>query len=769
MLETNIRVVRPGTALYVCTRLARVAGSNVTPDLLQRACGVLQHRHGCAAIPVPGQSMGLLVATERPIEPVHLEGEDWELDVTDADEPPQRLAFTDPDGPDLIARLLERALLTQIARQKGLWKLDSPRIWYEAEPCRTQYGIAAYRRYEIAAQPIAGVGVGLAVDVGTAFFSVESLAYYFDPAVSEGEQRRRKHQFEQLSGRQESQKGTLLYDNSRSRLKCYFESAPTGVTCATTGRVRAKGQSFPSLTDYYRATYPTLSVSADAPAVRVSFPGIDRPQFVAAERVRLRVMNDDVPDALGSVAKVKPGERRDLIEQFWSRLGSRPLGSVAPGMLNGFWRPDAERIAQLPPPDLLFGQDMRLRAPKVASVEAYRANYRQRLECIEEAGCHSVPVAMARTLHCAYPKRLGEVMCRRFATDVANALGDATGLPVVAELIGYDIVTDAVEKLKATGRKGIVLFVLNREPTAYYEAAYHLPGWRLKRVTERALTEHTEYVERGVWDRRKQAMSPALGKRRWRDFVTMNALDVLQLLDVVPFGVERIGAYDAQVAIDVGHDRRHFSLSLLIARAGNRSPAFRIVSHVHPKTDYQHETINATMLADQLIHLFEAALPSGSDPIESLVVLRDGRLLGAEIQGIDAAVARLVAAGRVSASARIDLAELHKDTLKSLRMWEIDAAGVVENPLEGSMIRLNDATAVVVGTGAATLTQGTSEPYLVIGNGRCSSVADVAASAFAGAQLNWSSPRVAQRLPLTLKRTDEELKARAAQEIRRLR
>lgn len=44
----------------------------------------------------------------------------------------------------------------------------------------------------------------------------------------------------------------------------------------------------------------------------------------------------------------------------------------------------------------------------------------------------------------------------------------------------------------------------------------------------------------------------------------------------------------------------------------------------------------------------------------------------------------------------------------------------------------------------------------------------VAQDVVAATQLNFSSPKVAQRLPLTLKRTDDELKARAAQEIRRM-
>ena len=769
MLETNIRIVRPGIDLYVCARRARVAGSDVSPDLLQRACGALQRRYGLAAVPVPDHQASLWVATDHPITSVHLEGEDWELDVTDAGEPTRRLAFTDSDGPDLLPPLLERALLIQVARQKSLWTLDSPRIWYEENPCRSQHDIAAYRRYKIATLPVEGVGVGLIVDISTAFFAEQSLAYYFDHTASEGEQQRRKQQFERLSGRQESQKGTLLYDNGRSRVKCYFESAPSGMTCATTGKVRVKGESYPSLLEYYRAVNPTLPVGADAPAVRVSFPGLDRPQPVAAERVRIRVMSDDVPDSLGSVAKITPRERRELIERFWALLGARPLGPVAPGVQRGYWHPDSARTVHLPPPDLIFGQGMRLRAPTVPSAEAYQRHYRKRLECMEEAGCHSVPVAMPRTLYCAYPKHLGEESCRRFAADVTRAISGWTGLPVVADLIRYDTVSDAVEKIKATGHKGIALVVLNREPAAYYEVAFQLSGWRVKRVTEHELGRHYEYIEKGVWDKQKQAMNPMRGKRRWQDFVAMNALDILQLLDVVPFGIEQLGRYEAQVAIDVGHDRRHFSLSLLVARAGAQSPAFRIASHVYPKPDHQHETINTVMLADQLVHLFDTALSAGCDPIASLVFLRDGRLLGGEIAGIDQAVARLAAAGKVSANARVDLAEIHKNTLKSLRMWEIDDAGVVSNPLEGSMIRLNDSTAVVVGTGAATLTQGTSEPYLIVGNGRCPSVTDVAESAFVGSHLNWSSPRVAQRLPLPLKRTDEELKSRAAQEVRRLR
>ncbi|MBI4322045.1 MAG: hypothetical protein HY675_26430 [Chloroflexi bacterium] len=115
------------------------------------------------------------------------------------------------------------------------------------------------------------------------------------------------------------------------------------------------------------------------------------------------------------------------------------------------------------------------------------------------------------------------------------------------------------------------------------------------------------------------------------------------------------------------------------------------------------------------------------------------------------------------------MVELHKDTLKNLRVWDIHGDDNVDNPLEGKLVELNKHMVLVSSTGAATLHQGTAEPLLVMGNGRCSSVMDAAMAIFDSAQLNWSNPRVAQRLPLPLKRTDDALIARAAQEIRRLR
>lgn len=381
MLETNVRIVNPGSSLYVLARQATLTGSSVTVDLIEKACGKLRGRHGLAAVRHPDKAATLLVASREPIKPTHLESGEWELDVTDTGEPTQRLLLTSPHGAMTLPTIIERALLIQVEAQTDLWRLDndSPRIWYEANPFRIENGIAAYRRYEIGSVLIDGIGIGLVVDVGTAFFSAETLAYFFDPNLAQDERKAREDAFKRLTRRQVGQKGTLVYDSNRSRVKCYFADAPPGMTCATTGTIRVKQKSYESLLCYYQAEIPELPVQASTPATRVSFSGLEYPQPVAADRVRVRIMNDNVPDSLRDKDKISPNERRKTLMQFWSRLEPKPLGDVAPGLKPGFWRPDQRQIIHFVMPPLIFGGNQVLEAPQYPGERSYQDHYLKRL------------------------------------------------------------------------------------------------------------------------------------------------------------------------------------------------------------------------------------------------------------------------------------------------------------------------------------------------------------------------------------------------------
>ena len=113
-------------------------------------------------------------------------------------------------------------------------------------------------------------------------------------------------------------------------------------------------------------------------------------------------------------------------------------------------------------------------------------------------------------------------------------------------------------------------------------------------------------------------------------------------------------------------------------------------------------------------------------------------------------------------------AELHKSSQKNVRLWELGPDGSVSNPLEGTAVVISSAMSVLATTGAGTLSQGTAEPLMITCESGRESLIAVTEAVFVSAQLNWSSPTVAQRLPLVFKRTDEELQIRAAQEIRRI-
>jgi hypothetical protein len=247
------------------------------------------------------------------------------------------------------------------------------------------------------------------------------------------------------------------------------------------------------------------------------------------------------------------------------------------------------------------------------------------------------------------------------------------------------------------------------------------------------------------------------------------ALDVLQQVGCVPWTLVRGLNYEAQLTIDVGADRRFFALSLLICRNDDHKLPFWIDTITPPKHDHKNETINEEILRDEIIKLFKHIPSYASTKIRSLLVLRDGRKCGNELVGIRAAQTELTRLGYLQQDAKLDIVDFHKNSIIDIRFGEFLDSQNANNVLEGNGIFLtSEAILIANTTGAATLRQGTADPIMLVANDDQTNMTVVAQDVVAAAQLNFSSPKVAQRLPLTLKRTDDELKARAAQEIRRI-
>ena len=510
VLETNIRVVDHGSALYLNVRHMRVSGQGLEPDLLERACSHLRRRWGLAAVPDPDARDVLIVVSTRPVPSLQLTDDEWEIKAEDVSDSPSRLYARDCS--DEVTTLVERSLLARVARISGLWTLDSPRIWYEESPFRVEDGVSAYRRYELAAMPIDGVGVGVIADVGTAFFSQHNLNYFFDPRLDESERRKRRREFNALSGRPHGQKGTLRYDSGRGITRCYLEDVPEGLTCGTTGTLVVRGQTYESLFEYYGSVSPALNVAKDEPVVRVSFPNLSRPQLVAARLLSLRISNDRLPRRLSSEGSVSPAERRIFLTKFWKTLEPAPLGRSVPRLREGFWRPPEGKSHLFELPALEFGNAKVLESPGGETQQDLRSNYRERLRMLGISGCYQFPAAAERTVHIAYPRDL-EDSAVRVADDVAEVLAGWTTKRFGINPVCYDTPTEAYALLNAIGN-GLVLFILEDEPAAYYETSFNLPGWRVKRITRGTLIQQYNNLTSGVWDRRRKSLSHEVGRRR---------------------------------------------------------------------------------------------------------------------------------------------------------------------------------------------------------------------------------------------------------------
>lgn len=769
MLETNARIVYPGSKLYVTVKKASVVGSDISPDLLQRACGRLRTQHGLAAVPLPSSESGLLVLTRNPIPIDALKNEKWELNIQDAGESAFELRGIDAVSRDRIATLIERALTIQVQRNTKLWRVTSWRTWYEPKPFTEREGVSAFQRYDLSTSWVDDEGIAVSVGVGTAFFTSENLAYFFDPDLAAGERNQRREMFDRLTQRQhQRKKGTLLYKNGKTITKCYFVDAPEGMTCGTTGLIRIANKSYGSLLEYYRAVYPNLKVDDSDVVVQVSFPGLDGGVYAAAKLLVARIMNDNVPERLKSVDKLPPDMRRNKVENFWQQVGSQPFGRGVPSPVAGLWRPKSEKVHQLKMPDLMFGKGACLVAPTEAGSN-FSENYRKRLSMLEEHGCYHVPPTMERTIYYALPNSVSQKARQQLIDDLTKKISGLAKGPVLSAVpILYNSISDAFSQLRKY-QAGAVVFVLNDEPNAYHEVAFQLDGWRVKRITSRVLSSKYQEMQTGNDQRNGNGRSdPKKGRNRWKDFIVENALDVLQLLDVIPYRVAQLGPYEAMLVIDVGEERRYQAVSLLVMRNQGLIPECVIVRHVVPKPDINSEAINPVILGDLMLEIVNRGIRSTRYPLQSILILRDGKTVDREPEGYADGITKIKAAKKLTENARVDIVDVHKDTLRHLRFWDVAETNAV-NSLEGTVLELDSDTVLLTTTGISTLHQGTANPLLIVGNGRCSNILDAAQAIFAACQLNWSSPKMAQRLPLPLKVTDEELAARLAQEIRRIR
>jgi len=272
-----------------------------------------------------------------------------------------------------------------------------------------------------------------------------------------------------------------------------------------------------------------------------------------------------------------------LIEGFWKLLGPSPLGHGLPDLEEGLWRPTREKTLKLHIPPLLFGGDQFLEGTGTDSLADVKKNFRQRANYLAKYGCWYVPQTALRTVHLAIRKDCGELTASWLAVGIQSRLSMWTKREIGVEPVCDDTLDGLKHKLRQRAEPGLAVIVFpDDDPATYFDLEYDLNDWRIKRITERQLARYTANLP----DEEPDSEATNTGSSSWESFVDKCALDVLQLLDCIPYIPASAPNYEARLGIDVGHTRRHFALSLVVRRPNGQAWQFRAETKVSGKADY---------------------------------------------------------------------------------------------------------------------------------------------------------------------------------------
>ncbi len=302
-VETNLRLVEWNDGVIACRRVL-VESADRSPDLRQKICSRL-----CAdrivAVPYPGKSSELLVAPPNGSVRSEAHGDGWCAKLR-PDPSASRLELKDGRDRTAAVELVQKTIVTALEHSGDYWWFsESTRYWYGFQAVASDDGIEMLPRISFATHEVGRNEIGIAFDFGHMFQSELTLADFLQD--EKGVRR-----FNQLRGRGEGRRGTLIYDtDSHRRMKCYFNDFARDKTCEKTGVITIGNRRYDSLFHYYQSVRPGLGVRADDPVVYVNFENLGRPVPVAAGLLKMRVHLDPcfLPPSMRRLS-MPPSERR---------------------------------------------------------------------------------------------------------------------------------------------------------------------------------------------------------------------------------------------------------------------------------------------------------------------------------------------------------------------------------------------------------------------------------------------------------------------------
>lgn len=671
-----------------------------------------------------------------------------------------KLELSNPKHMSYVEDLYVRRLQINVLDKTDLKIISkSPNVYYESNPFNNdeeelESDISCFMRFYVFSEYIAERGLGFGVDIGTSFFTNLSVYDYF----KFGKQER----FIQLKERQSNEyKGTLLYKGPNGYSRCYFERYDGNTTLSTTDSFNYKGRFFQNSFEYFQQLFPQFVVNKDDSVAFVSFKGIGTVP-VPAKYLFLTVSNSDLDDETNQQDKYTPSEKRQHIDRFWKRIGNKPFGDNFQNLRIQYFIPGKES-GEFELPDIIFAGGQKLSKPKGRNRHFYSQYFKDKYYKLKENGCFYVPPMMERNIHFIFPKKVQDVTVQKLIYDITFEIKQLTKVDVETIYHCYEREEhlNAIYELKNNYEKGTVVFIFdNQDPSIYYNISQELEGWKIIRLTEKELFRKHNSLTRNYKNK---------GQQNWDSYITLNAFRVVTELGCIPYVFEANLNYESQLVIDVSERFRHFGIGLMLFKSGMPYPI--IDFEIRPNPDSKNDLINPLMLEKYLSTLIRRNKDFFETyKIINMLVLRDGKENKTEYDVFTKVINELCSEKKkiLPLGFKFAFIEYHKKTKKSIRLFN-NYTGEIRNPLEGSYLILNNSSAILANTGDGTLTQGTASPILIKNNYFQVDLLKVLYDNFLSSQLNFGSPRVAQRLTYLAKRVDDLLKEERAKEVIKIR
>ncbi len=760
VIETNLRLVT-ATGGKLSVRRIRLESNDRCVDLRQKVCSRLRD-DAIPSVPSPWDSRELLVAEGIEAVRDQVQGDGWHARLIVSDFPGTLDLNKNPELA-AAAELAQRAIVCELERSGHYWWLsESSRLWYTDTPAAAEDGIILLPRLSIATSPLGQNRLGVAFDAGHMVCTENTVADFL-------KDRQSRERFEALRRREEGRRGTLIYDTAQPRRsKCYFADYADGMTCNSTGVIVVRGRQYPSLLEYYQRNNPRLQVEGSDSVVSVSFEWGERPVLVAAKLLRLRLRLDPhlMPRGLRRLS-LAPSSRREFAVKSWTARTEDAVKKTGLKPEPNLWQPDAKETMQIVPPTLLFGNGQQLHPPQAPTLQEYRRYYSQREQFLRDHGVYRFNPAASRELIVVVPRPGGNWSAElqdAFIDGLRSDLEQLTKQNFRIRIETADNVREIPRLLQrqVPGNCLVVFDERELDGAAYYLLSKELSDWTMKRVTRSRLARTYARLRSA---RNHQERLEA--ERSWRDTLFHTTIDLLDQMGTILYRVEDWD-YEACLAIDVSEDRRFCALSFLICRDAESYPGraglWRYLE-CWTKPDTRRETIETVQLADKIAKIPDGLHGLRIGPLKSLLVVRDGHECGDEPKAIDDGLNCWKRSDFLAQAAGIDVIDYHKRTVKDLRAWRVGNRDAT-NVFEGQAVLLDQRSAFVCTTGAATLGRhATADPILLVGRENAD-IRRAASGVFALAQHNWLSPKKAYRDAQPIRDADHELTRRMAMEVR---